>query len=100
MKIRILTGNDLMSALPMPEVITAMRLAFSQLSAGEAGDIIMASAKIDAELGEIINGLKPGRRSQEITSFKSVGVAVQDTVAAVGALEEAESKGLGTIVEL
>jgi ornithine cyclodeaminase/alanine dehydrogenase-like protein (mu-crystallin family) len=29
----------------------------------EAGDLIMAGASIDAELGEIINGDKPGRRT-------------------------------------
>jgi ornithine cyclodeaminase/alanine dehydrogenase-like protein (mu-crystallin family) len=67
----------------------------------EAGDIIIAGAEIDAELGEIINGVKKGRRSdEEITFFKSVGIAVQDAVAASVALKEAEKKGLGTSVKL
>lgn len=67
----------------------------------EAGDLIIPNAKIDAEIGEIINGNKPGRQSDdEITFFKSVGVAVQDAVAASVVLKEAETKGLGSVVDL
>ena len=63
----------------------------------EAGDLIIPNAEIDAEIGEILNGDKPGRASDaEITFFKSVGVAVQDAVAAAAVLAEAEAKGLGT----
>ena len=65
----------------------------------EAGDLIISKAKIDAEIGEIINGNKTGRQSDdEITFFKSVGVAVQDAVAASVVLREAEAKGLGAVV--
>ena len=67
----------------------------------EAGDLIIPNAKIDAEIGEIVNGDKHGRQSDdEITFFKSVGVAVQDAVAGSAVLAEAEAKGLGTIVEI
>ena len=67
----------------------------------EAGDLIIPNAEIDAEIGEIINGNKPGRESdEEITFFKSVGVAVQDAVAGAAVLTEAEAKGLGTLVEM
>ena len=67
----------------------------------EAGDLIIPNAEIDAEIGEIINGDKPGRASDdEITFFKSVGVAVQDAVAASAVLAEAEMRGLGTVVEI
>ena len=67
----------------------------------EAGDIIITGAEIDAELGEIINGVKKGRRSdKEITFFKSVGIAVQDAVAASVALRAAEKKDLGVSVKL
>ena len=63
----------------------------------EAGDLIIPNAEIDAEIGEILNGDKPGRESDaEITFFKSVGVAVQDAVASAAVLAEAEAKGLGT----
>jgi ornithine cyclodeaminase len=67
----------------------------------EAGDIIIPKATIDAELGEIINGLKPGRQSDEqITFFKTVGVAVEDAAAAAAILSEAEKNELGTVVEV
>ncbi|MGD8257440.1 MAG: hypothetical protein PVH56_07705 [Desulfobacterales bacterium] len=67
----------------------------------EAGDLIIPKATIDAEIGEIINGAKPGRRSQEeITFFKTVGVAVQDAVAAAAVLAEAEAKNLGNVIDM
>jgi ornithine cyclodeaminase len=67
----------------------------------EAGDIIIPNAPIHAELGEIVNGQKSGRQSaEEITFFKSVGVAAQDAAAAAAALAEAERLGLGTVVNL
>ncbi len=67
----------------------------------EAGDIIIPEVAIDAELGEIVNGLKPGRQSDdEITFFKSVGVAVQDAASAAAVLAEAEKKGLGTVIRI
>ena len=67
----------------------------------EAGDLIIPNAAIDAEIGEIVNGDKPGRQSDdEITFFKSVGVAVQDAVAGAAVLAEAEVKELGVLVEM
>lgn len=67
----------------------------------EAGDLIIPNAEIDAEIGEIVKGDKQGRQSNdEITFFKSVGVAVQDAVAGAVVLSEAEAKGLGTLVEM
>ncbi|MCY3549013.1 MAG: ornithine cyclodeaminase family protein [Candidatus Poribacteria bacterium] len=67
----------------------------------EAGDLIIPNAEIDAEIGEILNGDKPGRDSDsEITFFKSVGVAVQDAVVGAAVLTEAETKGLGTLIEI
>jgi ornithine cyclodeaminase/alanine dehydrogenase-like protein (mu-crystallin family) len=48
----------------------------------ESGDII-AAGHIFAEIGEVLAGSKSGRESdEEITLFKSVGVAVEDIVAA------------------
>ena len=74
----------------------------------EAGDLIVplqagliTKVHIHAELGEIAAGLKPGRTSPEqITFFKSVGVAVQDAIAGRIALENAVAHGLGTEVSL
>jgi thiomorpholine-carboxylate dehydrogenase len=48
----------------------------------ESGDVI-AGGKITAEIGEVVSGAAPGRTSaEEITLFKSVGVAVEDVVSA------------------
>jgi len=48
----------------------------------EAGDVI-AAGEVFAEIGEVVTGTKPGRQSaDEITLFKSVGVAVEDVAAA------------------
>ncbi len=74
----------------------------------EAGDLIIplnagmiTLDHIRAELGEVIAGLKPGRTSpDDITFFKSVGVAVQDALAAQIILRNGPAMGLGTTVEL
>jgi ornithine cyclodeaminase/alanine dehydrogenase-like protein (mu-crystallin family) len=48
----------------------------------ESGDVI-ASGKTPVEIGEVVSGSGPGRASpEEITLFKSVGVAVEDVVSA------------------
>ena len=48
----------------------------------ESGDVI-AAGRIFAEIGEVVAGTQPGRTSEdEITLFKSVGVAVEDVAAA------------------
>lgn len=73
----------------------------------EAGDIVktmkaglITDADIHAELGEIVLGIKSGRRSDdEITFFKSVGNAVQDAAAAQVALKNAHAMKLGVEVE-
>jgi ornithine cyclodeaminase len=74
----------------------------------EAGDLIIpldAGAigpdHIHAELGEIIAGTRPGRTSPtQITFFKSVGVAVQDGMAAQIILRNGQARGLGTLFTL
>lgn len=48
------------------------------------------------KLGELVLGREPGRTDERsITLFKSVGLAVQDAVAARCALEHARRLGLG-----
>lgn len=79
-----------------------------QASLTEAGDLVIplrqgviTERHIHGELGEIAAGLKPGRESEdEITYFKSVGVAVQDIAAARRVLDRAMEMNLGTDVEL
>jgi alanine dehydrogenase len=53
------------------------------------------------ELGELVAGTKPGRTSPEqITLYKSVGVAVQDAAAAALVLAAAREKSVGREIEL
>jgi len=48
----------------------------------ESGDII-AAGRAPLEIGEGVAGAAPGRQSpDEVTLFKSVGVAVEDVVTA------------------
>jgi ornithine cyclodeaminase/alanine dehydrogenase-like protein (mu-crystallin family) len=56
---------------------------------------------VRAELGEVLAGLKPGRRNdEEITLFRSLGLAVEDLAAAQHAVRAAAELGLGTEVHL
>lgn len=74
----------------------------------EAGDILVplrageiTEDHLHAELGEIVAGMKDGRTApDQITYFKSCGVAVQDAAAAQIALQNALSANIGTIVTL
>ncbi len=53
------------------------------------------------EIGELINGSRSGRTSpDQLTLYKSVGVAVQDGTAAALVLQAAHSRGAGRHVEL
>jgi len=74
----------------------------------EAGDLLIPLAAgqisddhIYAELGQILNGEKPGRtQPKQTTYFKSVGIAVQDAVAGRIALQNALSQNLGSLISL
>jgi ornithine cyclodeaminase/alanine dehydrogenase-like protein (mu-crystallin family) len=53
-----------------------------EATARESGDVI-AAGRVEAEIGELVAGTRPGRLStEEITLFKSVGLAVEDVAAA------------------
>jgi ornithine cyclodeaminase len=59
----------------------------------DAGDV--------AEIGELVLGTRPGRTAaDQITLYKSVGVAVQDAAAAALVLRAARERGIGREVEL
>ncbi|MEO6222497.1 MAG: ornithine cyclodeaminase family protein [Vicinamibacterales bacterium] len=70
----------------------------------EAGDIVLPikegaffAEHIVGELGSVLLGQCDGRRTEtEITLFKSLGMAVEDMVAAQVAVERAVAAGLGT----
>ncbi|MBN2137194.1 MAG: hypothetical protein JW720_05260 [Sedimentisphaerales bacterium] len=69
----------------------------------EAGDLLipMKQKRIDeshfsSELGEVLAGRVPGRKDRdEVTLFKSVGVAIQDLCAARQVLDNARNRKLG-----
>jgi alanine dehydrogenase len=64
-------------------------------------DGIAAEDPIHAEVGEIVAGRRPGRTGPEqITLYKSLGVAAEDDAAAALALAAAEREEVGTVVEL
>lgn len=55
-------------------------------------------ADVHAELGEVINGRKPGRTSEnEIIIFDSTGTALQDVAAAVAVFEKAVNARAGAL---
>jgi len=56
---------------------------------------------VHAELGEILNGWKPGRETEDqVTVFDATGIALQDLAVAARALAAAEAAGVGTKVAL
>jgi ornithine cyclodeaminase len=73
----------------------------------EAGDYLLAAEEgaigpdhIKAEIGEILIGKHPGRTSpDELTVFKSLGLAVEDLAAAEYVVQRARERGVGTTVE-
>jgi ornithine cyclodeaminase/alanine dehydrogenase-like protein (mu-crystallin family) len=98
-----------MQELPAETVIRARVVVDHRASSlAEAGDLIIPINQglikedhVYAELGEIAAGRKPGRTADDdVTLFKSVGVAVQDVAAAARVLAAAERLGLGMEVTL
>ena len=73
----------------------------------EAGDYVIAAAEgafgpehIRAELGEVLVGHHPGRTSsEEITVFKSLGLAIEDLASAAHVYAKAQEQAAGTWVE-
>ena len=96
-----------MQEIPSATIVRAL-VVVDSLSAtlAETGDLLrpIQEGLIDqdhiyAELGEIAQGSKPGRaNADQITCFKSVGLAVQDAMAAQLALQNSEKMGLGQTV--
>jgi ornithine cyclodeaminase/alanine dehydrogenase-like protein (mu-crystallin family) len=66
------------------ELVTTARIFVDSREAAlrESGDVIAAQSVV-TEIGAVVAGVAPGRHNeQEITLFKSVGVAVEDVAAA------------------
>lgn len=105
--------NAVGSCMPHTRELDAATVAASSLfvdsvesTVNEAGDYLRAlregaieSNHIRAELGEVLTGAKPGRTSdEEITLFKSLGIAVEDLAAAKHLYDKARETGAGTWV--
>jgi ornithine cyclodeaminase len=73
----------------------------------EAGDYLIAAKEgaigpehISAELGEVLTGAHSGRRSrEEITLFKSLGLAIEDLASAAYVYGKAQKQNSGSWVE-
>jgi alanine dehydrogenase len=93
-----------------PQLVSRSRLYVDSKDAAvvEAGDVVMniASGLIDqshivGEIGELVLGRIEGRKSpKDITVFKSLGMAVEDVVAADLVLRRAVENGAGTELTL
>jgi ornithine cyclodeaminase/alanine dehydrogenase len=73
----------------------------------ECGDLMIpvaegaiTQAHFADEIGQVVNGTKPGRSADEITMYQSVGVAIQDVATARLVADRASARGIGTVVEL
>jgi len=96
-----------MAEIPAAVVCRALVVVDHLASAlEEAGDLLqplrrrlIRESHFATELGDVVLGRSPGRRrDDEITLFKSVGVAIQDLCAAARALDNARRLGLGKLL--
>jgi ornithine cyclodeaminase/alanine dehydrogenase-like protein (mu-crystallin family) len=102
--------NAVGSSVPTARELDADTVAASRLfvdrresAVNEAGDLLRAGfgeEEIAAELGEVLIGTHPGRSAaDELTVFKSLGLAVEDLAAAELVVRKARDQGVGTEVE-
>lgn len=106
--------NVVGSSTPLAREVDTATIAESALfvdrresTLNEAGDYLFAMREsaigpehIRAELGEVLTGQKPGRTSpEEITLFKSLGLAVEDLAAANYLYRQAQEANAGTWID-
>jgi ornithine cyclodeaminase len=102
-------GSSIPSARELEADVVAEASLFvdrRESTLNESGDYLSAVAEkgigpdhIVAELGELLVGRHPGRRDEdELTVFKSLGVAVEDLAAAALCVERARERGVGAEV--
>ncbi len=95
----------------MPTALVARARVYVDSRAGalqESGDLLIPIAEgaftaghIVAEIGEVVTGRAPGRLSRgDVTIFKSLGMAVEDVVAARLVEERARAGGVGQTFEV
>ena len=105
--------NAVGSSIPTAREIDSVTMTKARLfvdrresALNEAGDVLLPIREgafkadhIQAELGEVIAGEDPGRRSAgELTLFKSLGIAVEDVAAAAFVVRRARQTGTGQTV--
>jgi ornithine cyclodeaminase len=82
-------------------VVESRASALAPPPAGAPELVGIDPSHVHAELGELVTGERPGRTSpEELTVYKSVGVAVQDVAAAALVLAAARERGAGREIEL
>ena len=98
-----------MQEIDAETIVNSLVVADSRESVlAEAGDLVIpinqgliTEEHVHAEIGELNNGTKTGRTSDEqITLFKSCGVAVQDAVSASIVIKNSESQNLGILAHI
>ena len=81
-------------------VFVETRAAFAPPPVG-CGELAGLDPQHGTELGEVVAGTRPGRRTDdEITVYKSMGHVVEDMVAADLAQRHARERGVGRLVSL
>jgi ornithine cyclodeaminase/alanine dehydrogenase-like protein (mu-crystallin family) len=104
-----LVGSSIVGAAEIDTALVARARYFVDLrlsaenEAGEFRRALDAGAVIHAdmlgEIGEVANGTLPGRtRPDDVTIYKSLGIAPQDLASAHHVLALAEARGIGTVV--
>lgn len=99
-----------MQELPSSAIYSASKVIVESKEAAleEAGDLqipiqegVFSAEQLHAELGQIVAGEQAGRENdQEITVFKSVGLAIADIVVAKYFYDKAKELGVGVTVDL
>ncbi|MDX6451792.1 MAG: hypothetical protein QOH16_1841 [Gaiellaceae bacterium] len=107
--------NAVGSSIPTTRELDTQTMADAALfvdrresTVNEAGDFLFPQREgaigpdhIRAEIGELLIGAAEGRRSDdELTVFKSLGLAVEDLAAAEHVLRRAEAENVGAVVSL
>lgn len=107
--------NAVGSSIPSAREIDTATMAVARLfvdrresALNEAGDVLIplregafGADHIQAELGDVIIGRDPGRRSaDELTLFKSLGLSVEDVASAAFIARRAREAGVGQTVPM
>jgi alanine dehydrogenase len=96
-------GNGEVDPAVVRDALVAVESRASTLAPPPAGAPEFRDGAPDdvVELGELVNGTRPGRTSEDqITLYKSVGVAVQDAAAASLVLAAARERSIGREIQL